>query len=192
MCNLKMMPSTRVAGPATEALERATKRPRTSSHKVVDVEPDLPCLHDLFETVDPTDISFPSISWESDNETEAEEEFCFLRSLLAVGNKRSRNGMVRSKTFKTDLLFLGGCSQGGFSLPRNVSVKPLRVGKDSCSAKVCSHGSSALRTLDQLPLFDLGRSLCREHDEPLDSPKILRYPAFPASTHLKAEEARAK
>lgn len=118
MCNMKMMelPFTQITaascGPATEALERATKRPRTSMMSQAATEKVSFALDALFDAVvsaeDENAFSFPTISWEESDSEEEDQQDTVAPLLAAAGRKRSRttnsnNMMVRSKSFKKGL-----------------------------------------------------------------------------------------
>lgn len=101
-----------ITGPATDALERLLKRPRTEKstdhrHETFDF-PEL--YKNLVATVDRSDEAFPSISWsfddESDNDvfsyTVLDQKHPATHSFLE-NTKEVTNSMQRSKSFRTNL-----------------------------------------------------------------------------------------
>ena len=97
-------------GPATQALDRATKRRRTEN-AAVKVKENKFDFEALFTAASPSDEVFPSITWDFD-EKESTPKGCTVDpvSILpladkrrSAGSKRSLVGMLRSKTFKNSL-----------------------------------------------------------------------------------------
>jgi hypothetical protein len=88
-----------LCGPASEALERVTKRRRTV---ICDKQAPPSTAFDLaamFDSDSPeTELSFPSISWDFYDEPESVQS-PLLSEMKSVGKKRTLNGMVRSKAF---------------------------------------------------------------------------------------------
>ena len=114
MCNRRTISET-ISGPATDALERALKRPRTEkSNKTQTVDnttfyfPEL--YNNLVATIDGSDEAFPSISWnfddESDNDDRSYTSHDFLHSSTHSFMKCKKdvfNSLQRSKSFRTNL-----------------------------------------------------------------------------------------
>jgi hypothetical protein len=111
MCNRRTISET-ITGPATDALERSLKRPRTEkstdrSHSTF-YFPEL--YSDLVATIDGSDESFPSISWNLDDESCNDDCSYTSRDQLHPSThsfmkctKRVSNSMQRSKSFRTNL-----------------------------------------------------------------------------------------
>jgi hypothetical protein len=113
MCNRRTISQT-IAGPATDALERSLKRPRTEkTDKIPTVEtafyfPDL--YNDLVATIDGGVEAFPSISWNFDDDSDNDDfsqtsnahlhpsTESFMRCTKLVSNS-----LQRSKSFRTNL-----------------------------------------------------------------------------------------
>lgn len=104
MCNAKKMNAT-LPCPASEALERAAKRPRLGpSNETPSFD-----FVSLFDAVTgDAEEAFPSIGWDfEDEETSLEnpaKEVIAMPS--ALGKKRDRTGLVRSKAIETGLFSL--------------------------------------------------------------------------------------
>lgn len=172
MCNSKILPSS-IPCPASEALERATKRPRTEASNAAASSFD---LASVFETID-NELSFPSISWDFDDE-EPEKDVITMPSL---GNKRDHTGLVRSKSFKTDLVTLSSSSLTLSSrLPVNI---PCSKSQNSILNKLASEALKSSFKIDQLPLFDSKR------DSQLVG--LSRKSALPSLYKSEAETSRA-
>lgn len=94
-------------GPATKALERAILQRRcgTSSHCTKKV--DAFDLASVFDGVVEPFSSFPSITWEFDENQEVVEQSRKADFMLSVvGERPHHGGLVRSKAIKTDLASL--------------------------------------------------------------------------------------
>ena len=114
MCNRRTI-SEAITGPATDALERSLKRPRTEKKLRAQHEdttfyfPDL--YNDLVATVDGSDEAFPSISWnfdeDSDNDdyphTSSDSSRTYNPHSFLKCNKEAPNALQRSKSFRTNL-----------------------------------------------------------------------------------------
>jgi hypothetical protein len=106
-----MMSSPLLRGPASEALERATKKRRTTSSGDNQVETSTSFdLAAMFDSIPPeADLDFPSISWDFDDEPEPVLPSRPLSEMQSLGKKRTLYGIVRSKAFTSDLPAL--CSE---------------------------------------------------------------------------------
>ena len=114
MCNRRTISET-ISGPATDALERALKRPRTEkSNKTQTVDnttfyfPEL--YNNLVATIDGSDEAFPSIAWNFDDESDSDDRSYtshdFLQSSTHSFMKCKKdvfNSLQRSKSFRTNL-----------------------------------------------------------------------------------------
>ncbi len=114
MCNTRTI-SEAITGPATDALERSLKRPRTEKSQQVPSAHDTTfCFPDLYSnlvaSVDGIDEAFPSISWSFDDDSDT-DDYSFpandylqpmAQSLLKC-TKIEPSTMRRSKSFRTNL-----------------------------------------------------------------------------------------
>lgn len=87
-----MIASNAMQGPATDALERATKRQRTSRAEPTTGSFDLVALFDAVSS----ESDFPSIGWFDDDFS---TEPASLQMSGKSSKKRSASGLVRSKAF---------------------------------------------------------------------------------------------
>mmetsp|Transcript_65 Transcript_65/g.121 ORF Transcript_65/g.121 Transcript_65/m.121 type:complete len:159 (-) Transcript_65:485-961(-) len=111
MCNVSTMntpPRLQVSGPATEALERLSKKRKLSAPPLPtdELAGDAFDFGDLFESVSPEQEAFPSLSWDdSDDETPqqpAQDSFSSARKRCRSAPS-SLAGLMRSKSFKRGL-----------------------------------------------------------------------------------------
>lgn len=116
MCNRRTISET-ITGPATDALERSLKRPRTEKSNKVHIKENthatfyFPELYrNLVATIDGSDEDFPSISWNFDDESDNDDypytshdhihpsTHSFMKCTKDVSNS-----MQRSKSFRANL-----------------------------------------------------------------------------------------
>ena len=115
MCNRRSITEA-ITGPATDALERSLKRPRTEKSKQVPSAHDTSfCFPDLYSnlvaSVDGIDDAFPSISWNSDDDNDTDDasfpvnEYLLqpMAQSLLTCTKEESSSMRRSKSFRTNL-----------------------------------------------------------------------------------------
>jgi hypothetical protein len=100
-CNTKLIRTAATAkcGPASEALERATKRPRTASFASAALSASSFDLNQMFYAISPEAEAFPSICWDSDDEFEAPTSI----NVMSLLGKRERGGVMRCSTIKSNL-----------------------------------------------------------------------------------------
>lgn len=116
MCNRRTISET-ITGPATDALERSLKRPRTEKSNKVHIKENnhttfyFPELYrNLVATNDGGDEDFPSISWNFDNESDNDDNSYTVHDYVHPNTlsfmkctKDVSNSMQRSKSFRTNL-----------------------------------------------------------------------------------------
>lgn len=149
MCNRRTISET-ITGPATDALERSLKRPRTEkTDKIQTAEtafyfPDL--YNDLVATVDGDVEAFPSICWNFDDDSDNDDfsqtsnehlhpsTQSFMKCTKAVSNS-----LQRSKSFRTNLADLNK-RQPVFHQRRifESNVEPIRILDEEEGAKIFS------------------------------------------------------
>jgi hypothetical protein len=171
MCNSKIS-MTSLTFPASEALERASKRPRTCSPlsspaQALD-------LASVFDAID-TDFTFPTIAWDFDDEEAELEANKEVIAMPSLGKKRDCNGLVRSKSFKTSLSALSSDAVSSLSMNRAISSEPNK----NILNTLASETLKASFKLDGFPIYEK-----RE-------PQLLKL-SFKSSlpSLYKAEEAR--
>jgi len=123
-----MIASTALQGPATDALERATKRQRTSRAEPANGSFDLVAL---FDAVSP-ESDFPLIEWSFDDDFSI-EPVC-LKMSGKSSKKRSASGLVRSKAFN-DLASLDAEDIATIKTESKPSSDPCRAASNEKSVK---------------------------------------------------------
>jgi len=120
--------------PASDALERATKRRRTHRQQKQQRKHETATfsLTEMFDAVvtstsEDYELSFPTIQWESDdsgsedNNDDDDDDELFFASPISSGMKRDRNSMIRSKSLKTDLSSLSS------AFPSSVTARSMPI-----------------------------------------------------------------
>jgi hypothetical protein len=157
MCNRRVITQP-IEGPATEALERCTKR-RRSENKQSNMLDHSFSFHDVFSDLAGLhgEGAFPSIAWSFDEDEDscpsALQETLHPATSALLGMKRprpSQSGLLRSKSFKKDLSLLNSGSASEHLATVASAVETLTTKIDD-TAQIFTHRLSALSVLASLP-----------------------------------------
>ena len=156
MCNARAITNP-IEGPATDALERFTKRRRSENRP--GCLPDHFSFHGVFHDLVGVqeEEAFPSIAWNfEDDEVDcpsALQEALGPVTSAMLGIKRprsSRSGLLRSKSFKKDLAQLNSGSTSDHLAALAVAIEPLPTKLDD-TAQIFTHRLSSSSILASLP-----------------------------------------
>ncbi|EEC45506.1 predicted protein [Phaeodactylum tricornutum CCAP 1055/1] len=171
MCNAKSAMNNILHGPASEALERTTKRRRIGSqNQSMPPAADPFSSEDLFQSVtSASDEGFPSIGWNfDDDETDLEPFMATTGDNFRhriKGTKRERGGLLRCKSFRQGL--------SGIALEEHFCSTSKSL--ETCDTlQVCNERESSLCVTKNLPHVPFGSALHGHRFRDLSATSLIR------------------